>query len=156
MVDDGVTASTMIRAKSGAVIAYGTPALRNTDDAPLTLKDVRLIGEVPESAAEVVEIRARDYALGDHLGASPTWPWPRYERESVPLDDYTLKPGELVKMIAVVRVHETGHWIWPKTQFIYESDGNTYLAEADFGYEICPPQLDRTSSQSGHQSEDCG
>lgn len=152
MVDDGVKASTFVRADTGATVAYGTPALKNTGDSPLTLEAVHLVGDVPASAAEVVEIRTRDYALGNHLGGSPTWPLPRYERESEVLDHYELAPGEVVKMIVVVRVKKTGVWHWTNTEFIYASDGDRYLAEADFGYDICP--TDRALANSLEDLED--
>lgn len=155
MLDDGVVASTFVRADAGATIAYGTPALKNTGDAPITVQEVRLVGDVPPSAAKVVEVRTRDYALGDHLGATPTWPLPRYERESEVLDHYELKPGQLVKMIVVVRVNRTGVWYWPKTQFIYESDGDTYLAEAAFGYDICPTDRDLSNSLDHREDGAC-
>ena len=153
---DGTVVGYGVEADAGARVAFGTPTLKNFTDSPATVKDVRLRGDVPSSAAEVVEVRVREHGRGgSNLHATPRWPMPRYERSSDVLDDYVLEPGDVVTFLTVVDVRTEGFHIWPEMEFVYEQDGRTYTHIMDAVAYVCPSDR-RLFGDSAEEELRCG
>lgn len=126
-------------ADAGQSVVFGATYVKNTGTSAATLQSAALLGDVPSEAAEVAEVRAVDPADhdGELVGAGP-WPFEDYAKSSEPLEGYSLVPGAEAELLFIVEVHETGSWHWPRTQLIYETEGDVFEDITTVGFMVCP------------------
>lgn len=124
-------------------VVFGATEVRNDGPDPVTLQAGELTGEwVQDDGAQVAEVRVLDTTEGADMVGAGYWPYENYRRRSVPLDGFTLQPDRQVELLFIVSVEETGIWYWPQTMVRYVSDDRDYHAVIDFGFQICPRDID--------------
>lgn len=130
-----------VRTDVGQLTVFGGVVLRNSGDQPLRLISVELAGDVPEEAAEVVELRALDPRTneGDLVGAA-RWPFEDYKELSQPLSGYSVLPHNDVELLLIVRPRLAGSWQWPTTEVTYSIRDQTFSDRTESGFMVCAPK----------------
>jgi len=135
------TSTTGIHSDAGDLVVFGGNVARNSGAAAAVLTSAELVGDVPDSGAKLIEVRALDPTRSDNeLIAAAPWPYEDYAARSVPLEGYHLQAGADVELLFVVQVVAYGSWHWPTTAVTYTSGGTGYRSTTGAGFQICAPR----------------
>jgi hypothetical protein len=137
--DHRVVQNAGMRAHAGQTVVFGAATVRNHGTKPATLTAASLEGTpTGDGAARLATVRVVDVTDGGDLVGAAVWPFEDYGKRSVPLEGYTLKPGDEAELLFIVDVQRTGVRYWPRTSVRYDSEDVSYQDETPLGFVVCP------------------